>query len=193
MWERLAQLGKKHSVKRVLVESNFGGLAVWEQVGKPFFQAAGHPVTFEGIRTGGMRKELRIIDTLAPVVQTHRLIVDRRIIEEDAEIFNDAEDDAAASYSFIYQFTRITEVKGSIRHDDKLDTVALGVQFFQEQAAQDQQVQHEKRRHEYALAALEDSQGYSLLNANRMALGMTLEQARLAAASDTTGSNWLDR
>jgi hypothetical protein len=192
LWMELALLAKRMKVKRVLVESNFGGLAVWEQAGKPFFQKAGYPVAFEGIRTGGTYKDDRIVNTLAPVVQVHSLIIDRRVIEEDAQIITEAEDEREVAYSFMYQYTRLTSAKGSLRHYDRLDVVSLGIEFFQGQAAQDQEVKASERYAEWLHAQVEDSNGRALMNATRLAMGMTLEQAKRAAAGDVTGVNWLN-
>jgi len=192
LWMELANLAKAMKVKRVLVESNFGGLAVWEQAGKPFFTKVGYPVTFEGIRTGGTYKDLRIVDTLAPVVQVHSLIVDRRVIEDDAKIITEAEEETDCAYSFIYQYTRLTQAKGSLRHYDRLDVVSLGVQFFQDQTAQDQQVRAAERQTEWILAQVQSESGQVVMSAQRLAMGMTLEQARIAAASDVSGANWLN-
>ena len=192
LWMELALLAKRMKVKRVLVESNFGGLAVWEQAGKPFFQKAGYPVAFEGIRTGGTYKDDRIVNTLAPVVQVHSLIIDRRVIEEDAQIITEAEDEREVAYSFMYQYTRLTSAKGSLRHYDRLDVVSLGIEFFQGQAAQDQEVKASERYAEWLHAQVEDSNGRALMDATRLAMGMTLEQAKRAAAGDVTGVNWLN-
>jgi len=192
LWMDLAMLAKRMQAKRVLVESNFGGLAVWEQAGKPFFQRAGYPMAFEGIRTSGTYKDLRIIDTLAPVVQLHSLIVDRRIIEDDAKIITEAEDESDCAYSFIYQYSRLTDARGSLRHYDRLDVVALGVEFFQGQVAQDQERSASIRYNEWLAAQVEDSAGYAVMNATRLAMGMSLEQAKRAAASDNSGGGWLD-
>lgn len=192
LWMELALLAKKMKVKRVLVESNFGGLAVWEQAGKPYFARAGYPVAFEGIRTGGTYKDDRIINTLAPVVQLHSLIIDRRLIEEDAKIITESEEEREVAYSFIFQYTRLTSAKGSLRHYDRIDVVSLGIEFFQNQAAQDQQVKASERHAEWLHAQVEDFNGKALMDATRLAMGMTLEQARRAAAGDLSGANWLD-
>jgi hypothetical protein len=189
----LALLAKKMKVKRVLVESNFGGLAVWEQAGKPYFARTGYPVAFEGIRTGGTYKDDRLVNTLAPVVQLHSLIVDRRLIEEDAKIITESEEEREVAYSFIFQYTRLTSAKGSLRHYDRIDVVSLGIEFFQNQAAQDQQVKASERHAEWLHAQTEDANGRALMDATRLAMGMTLEQAKRAAAGDVSGANWLSR
>ena len=185
----LALLAKKHYVNGVVIESNFGGLEVWAQALKPFFSRVGHPVTFEQYRSN-VQKERRIIDTLAPVVQTHRVIIDRRVIEKDNQIAEDAKEESDICYSLFYQYTRITYDKGCLLHDDRLDVFAMGVQWFQEQAAQRQEQVSEARKLELLEAELADEHGHILLSVDRLAMGMTLEQARKADAGASSGS-WM--
>ena len=181
LWKRLAGLAKSHKVNEILVETNFGGVEVYAQLLKPFLTAAGHSTTVTPIRSN-KQKELRIIDTLAPVMQTHRMIVDQRVIETDAEILKNAKDERDTSYSVFYQMTRLTYDRGSLLHDDRLDAWAMAVQYFQEQAAQNQQLMSEARKTELLMAELEDWNGSVILTPQRLAMGMTLEQARQAGS-----------
>lgn len=189
----LALLAKKHYVNGAIIESNFGGLEVWAQALKPFFSRIGHPVTFEPFRSN-TKKEVRIIDTLAPVVQTHKVIIDRRVIEKDNEIAENALEENDVCYSLFYQYTRINYERGCLIHDDRLDVFAMAVQWFQEQAAQRQDQISETRRLELLEAEIGDENGYMLMNIDRLALGMTLEQARKAEASTgISRGSWLSQ
>ena len=62
------------------------------------------------------RKEERIIDTLEPVMATHRLVVDESVARDQA---------------FIYQLTHITRERASLKHDDRVDALAGAVSYFQ--------------------------------------------------------------
>lgn len=42
------------------------------------------------------------------------------------------------SKMLIYQMTRITQTKGCLKHDDRLDALAMGVKYFTEQMARDE-------------------------------------------------------
>jgi hypothetical protein len=77
------------------------------------------------------QKELRIIDTLEPVITGHRLIVDQKIIERDFESAKDVK------YSLFYQMTRVTKDRGSLIHDDRLDALAMAVSYWTEHMARD--------------------------------------------------------
>lgn len=187
----IALTAKKFNVKGAVVETNFGGLEVWAQALKPFFKKVDHPVTFEPFRSN-VRKETRIIDTLAPVVQTHKFIVDRRVIEADNAMVESAVEDDEIFYSLFYQYSRITYDKGCLVHDDKLDAVSIGVQWFQEQAAQIQEQVSEARRLEMLMAGIEDDNGRTLMSIDRLAMGMTLEQARRADARSGGHGSWMN-
>ena len=184
-WRELASIAKKHGVNEILVESNFGGLEIYKQVLSPYLVKAGAQCRIEPIRSN-QRKELRIIDTLAPLLQTHRIVVDRRVIERDAEILK-AADEKAAAYSLMVQMTRLTHDRGALLHDDRLDAWSMALAWFQEQAAQDQLEQQSARHGEWLEAMLEDEMGNCLMTVDRQALGLTVQQARSAAG----GASWI--
>jgi hypothetical protein len=139
-----------------------------------------------------MRKEVRIIDTLAPVLQTHRMVIDRRVIEADYKVVQSATTDRELSYSVFYQMSRLTQERGALFHDDRLDCWAMAVAWFQEQSALDQKIQHEDRRMEILLASFEDEMGNVLMTPDRLALGLTIEQARKADAG-AAGASFVSR
>ena len=186
-----ALIAKKHGVNEILVESNFGGVEVYAQILKPYLTKAEAACRVEPIRSN-KQKELRIIDTLAPVLQTHRFAVDRRVVEADADLVKNAKDDKDVSYSLFYQLTRLTHDRGSLLHDDRLDAVAMAVQWFQEQAAQNQFVRAQDRMSEMIAATVADENGWMLMSPDRQAFGMTLEQAKRAEAmTKGSGHSWI--
>ena len=185
LWTKIASLAKKHHVNEILVETNFGGLEIYSQLLKPYLVKAEAQCRIEPIRSN-QRKELRIIDTLAPVMQTHRMIVDRRVVEADAELLKRAVEEKDSSYSVFYQLTRLTHDRGSLIHDDRLDAWAMCIQWLQEQAAQNQYEQKSIRTTELLNAMFEDDMGHVVMDATRMAMGMSLEQAKMADAGNAT-------
>ena len=188
LWKHLAELARDHDVKQIIVETNFGGLEVYSQILKKYLIDAGAECNVEGIRSN-QRKELRIIDTLAPVLQTHRMIVDRRVIEKDADLLKRAVEEKDASYSLIHQMTRLTHSRGCLLHDDRIDAWAMCVQWFQEQAAQNQLTRKTERTTELLEAMFADEMGHCTMNAQRMAMGMTLEQAQYSDGGG--GASWI--
>ena len=190
-WTKLARIAKRHHVNEILVESNFGGLSIYEQILKRYLIKEGAECRVEGIRSN-TRKELRIIDTLAPVMQTHRLIVDRRVIEEDNKVVRAAKDERGTSYSLFYQMSRITHTKNSLLHDDRLDVLGMAIGWFVEQAAQSQKIRFNDRQAELIAATVADEDGWMLLNPTRQAMGMTIEQAKRAEVMDGgRGGSWI--
>ena len=93
---KLAGIAKKWGVNEIAVESNFGGLEIYKQVLMPYLRKVGAECRVEAIRSN-QRKELRIIDTLAPVMQTHRVAIARHVIEADADLLKNAKDDRDVS------------------------------------------------------------------------------------------------
>jgi hypothetical protein len=122
----LAILGATHKVNYVVVEANFGD-GMFTQLLKPAF-ARVHPVTVEEVKHS-IQKERRICDTLEPVLNQHRLIVDRKVIEVDAQ--------APQVNQLMYQLTRITREKGALVHDDRLDALSIAVSYWVEHMARD--------------------------------------------------------
>lgn len=85
-----------------------------------------YPCAMEEIRHN-TQKELRIIDTLEPVMNQHRLIVDKQVIRDDTESVKIYPLETQQRYSLFYQMTRITRDRGSLEHDDRLDCLAMAV------------------------------------------------------------------
>lgn len=85
-----------------------------------------YPCAVEEIRHN-TQKERRIIDTLEPVMNQHRLIVDKQVIKEDRESVLIYPLEKQQQYSLFYQLTRITKDRGCLAHDDRLDCLAIAV------------------------------------------------------------------
>lgn len=126
----LANIAKRHQVKLIVIESNFGD-GMFAQLMKPVL-ARIYPCTIEEVRSQG-QKELRILDTLEPVMASHRLVIDPKVIEED---FRTTQDDP--KYGLFYQLTRLTKDRQSLAKDDRLDALALAVAYWTEAMARDQ-------------------------------------------------------
>lgn len=127
--QELALIAKQHQVKLIQVESNFGD-GMFTELLKPVL-GKHYPCTVEEVRATG-QKELRIIETLEPVMSGHRLVVDQKLIEKD---YRTAETDI--KYSLFYQMTRVTKDRGSLKHDDRLDAVEGAVRYWTKSMARD--------------------------------------------------------
>ena len=127
--EALAKKAKQWKVQTVVFESNFGD-GMFGKVFSPVLLKY-HPAQLEEIRARGM-KELRICDTLEPVLASHRLVIHDDVIRQDYQTARDSDGKHDVRYSLFYQLTRITRERGALAHDDRLDALALGVEFLRE-------------------------------------------------------------
>jgi hypothetical protein len=125
----LAVIAKTHSVNEVIIESNFGD-GMFTALFKPVV-AKIHPVTCEEVKHS-VQKERRICDTLEPLMNQHRLIVDRKVIEED---YRGTESDPRRGV--FHQMTRITREKGALRFDDRIDALAIAAAYWVEHMSRD--------------------------------------------------------
>jgi len=116
------------------VESNFGD-GMFTQLLKPILGKI-YRCTIEEVRHS-VQKERRICDTLEPVMNSHRLCIDKRVIEKDYESTRHLPPEKALRYQMMYQMSRVTRQKGALAHDDRLDVLAIAVNYWTEQMAQD--------------------------------------------------------
>jgi hypothetical protein len=116
--------------KTCLIESNFGDGAIMELLKKHAIEMK-VGMNFEETRAT-TRKEDRIIDTLEPVLNQHRLVIDQRLITWDYQSNNDMAPEERLPRMLMYQLTRMCREKGAVKHDDRVDALALGVKYFQD-------------------------------------------------------------
>lgn len=140
----LSKLAMKHRVNQIDVEKNFGFGAfasAWRPILLNTYKEAGSNKcpAIEDVWESG-QKELRIIDTLEPVMARHRLIVHEDIIDYDVESTTKYPIDQRESYKLFHQFAKISREKGSLVHDDSIDAVAGTVRYWIEMLAVDEKV-----------------------------------------------------
>ena len=119
--DKLASVAQEQKVNQIVIESNFGD-GMFTQLLKPVVSRV-YPVSMEEVRHN-VQKEKRIIDTLEPVMNQHRLVIDEKLIKEDFE--------AELPKQLFYQMTRLTRLKGALNHDDRLDALSIGVNYWVE-------------------------------------------------------------
>ena len=167
---------KKYNVTKLVVETNFGDGLVAELF-KKHLQQTQQAIDVEEVRAN-VRKEERIIDALEPILNQHRLVVDRSVIDWD---YNSNKDDAPEKrllYMLFYQMSRMCREKGAVRHDDRLDSLAQGVKYFTDaMSISAQEVIKQRKREDWndMLEAFIDDPQQAV---NHLALGLTLEQRR---------------
>lgn len=132
--EALAKIGRKWKVNEYVIEGNFGD-GMYLELFKPV-AARIHPAAVTEVKSKG-QKELRICDVLEPIMGSHRLIINAAAIVQDYQSASDKDGVRNPIYSLFYQMTRISRERGALAHDDRLDALAIGVQFFVESMAKD--------------------------------------------------------
>jgi len=170
----LAMRAKRWNVTQVVVESNFGD-GIFSHLLAPVMNRV-HPCGIEEIRVN-MQKERRICDVLGPVIQQHRLVVSGDVIRKD---YQEAERnvDGGHERSLMFQLSRITTERGALSKDDRIDALALAVQFWGEAAAQDQQRKASEREFEmwqHQMQMAGDETGASI---DALALGLPSKSIR---------------
>jgi hypothetical protein len=119
---------KRYNVSKLLIETNFGD-GIIAELFKKHLQQTKQAIDVEEVRAN-VRKEDRIIDSLEPVMNQHRLIIDRGLVEWDYNSNKDAPPEERILYMLFYQMSRMCREKGAVKHDDRLDSLAQGVKYF---------------------------------------------------------------
>ena len=181
---------RKYNVTKLVIETNFGDGIVAELFKKHLIQTK-QGIDVEEVRAT-VRKEQRIIDTLEPVLNQHRLVVDRSVIDWDYNSNKDAAPESRLLYMLFYQMSRMCREKGAVKHDDRLDCLSQGVQYFTDCMAISAQEQINTRKREEWLdilrSTIEDPQG----SANHLVLGLNKDQRELARGNPGNSvPNWV--
>ena len=142
---KLVKIAKEQKVKLILVEENFGA-GMFMELLKPYLLKE-YPCTLEGVRHT-VQKEKRIIDTLEPLMNQHRVIVSDKVVQDDYSSTQIHTPEMALRYQMFYQMSRITKDKGSLAHDDRLDVLAMACEYWNTQIARDADRAMEDRKDE---------------------------------------------
>lgn len=119
---KLATVAAKYNVKTVIVESNWGD-GMYAKLLMPHLSRIAGSVAVEEKASRG-QKELRIIETLEPLMAQHRLCFSKEV---------------AKNQVLGNQITRITRDKNSLRHDDQVEALAGAVAWFKDNMSLDSQ------------------------------------------------------
>ena len=157
----LALRAQRWKCTQVVSEANFGD-GMFMNLLQPVLNKV-YPCGIEEVRVN-IQKERRIVDTLAPVIQQHRMVISTEVVRRD---YREAERDAEKGHirSLMYSLSRITTERGALMADDRIDALALAVGFFIDQAAQDQHRMADQRKQEvfdWELDAFLDTTGESI-------------------------------
>lgn len=183
---------KKYNVTTLLVESNFGDGLVTELFKKHINQLK-LPITCEETRSNS-RKEDRIIDTLEPVLNQHRLVINKDVIDWDFHSNPEEAAEKRLEYMLFFQTSRMCREKFAVKHDDRIDSLSLGVKYFQDRFAISAHEQMKSRKREEWNDMLEGFLDDPQAMTNHLVLGMNKTQRDQAKGSGSKGiPTWVSR
>lgn len=140
----IATTAKEQNVNLILVEANFGQ-GMFSKLLQPHLVDIDYPCKIEE-QVARHMKEARIIDTLEPILNQHRLVMCETIIETDDKTVQGYPTDRRTNYRLFHQLTRMTREKGCLAQDDRLDALAGVVGHWVEAMGQSTQRAAEKAK-----------------------------------------------
>ena len=182
---------KKYGASKLVVETNFGD-GIVSELFKKHIQQTKQFIDIEEVRAN-VRKEDRIIDALEPVLNQHRLVVDRRVIEWDYNSNKDSAPESRLLYMLFYQMSRMCRMKGAVKHDDRLDCLAQGVKYYTDAMGISAQEAINARKNKEWEDILEDFLDSPQASANHLVFGMSLDQRKKARGIEDNNEvhNWI--
>ena len=182
---------KKYGASKLVVETNFGD-GIVSELFKKHIQQTKQFIDIEEVRAN-VRKEDRIIDALEPILNQHRLIVDRGVIEWDYSSNKDSPSESRLLYMLFYQMSRMCRMKGAVKHDDRLDCLAQGVKYYTDAMGISAQEAINIRKQKEWEDILEDFLDSPQASANHLVFGMSLDQRKQAREQEDNNEvhNWV--
>ena len=169
---------KKYNARTLVVETNFGD-GIVSELFKKHIQNTKQSIYIDEVRAN-VRKEDRIIDSLEPVLNQHRLVVDRSVIDWDYSSNKDSAPESRLLYMLFYQMSRMCRMKFAVKHDDRLDCLAQGVKYFTDALSISAESQIKMRKDEEFLDMLESFIDNPQQATNHLVLGMNKDQRQQA-------------
>ena len=159
---KLVQIAKKHKVKKLLIEENFGQ-GMFNELLKPYLIKE-YPCTIESIRQQS-NKHRRILDTLEPLMAQHRLVVCPTVIRKDYDETNALyPQETALRYQLFYQISRLQKGVHTLAQDDRIDALQMSCYYWVQQLAKDQDLAYQHRKEDKFRMELEKYFGSPSLN-----------------------------
>ena len=169
----IIRFSKRYNATKLVIETNFGDGMFTELLKRHAIDENLH-ADLEEVRAT-TRKEERIIDTLEPVMNQHKLIVDPKVFEWDYKSNPDQPPEKRLEYMLMYQMSRMCKDKGAVRHDDRVDCLALGVKYFTDAVALSAQEAIDTRKEEERKAMYQAFLDHPTLATDALALGRSFK------------------
>ena len=111
--QHICKLAMKYKATSIRVESNFGDGAVAALL-RPIAYKMINGCAVDEYRVSG-QKERRMLDNLEPVTTNHRLVFNARAIRDEETQ---------------KQITRLTDMRGALKHDDRVDVLSAACEYW---------------------------------------------------------------
>jgi hypothetical protein len=136
----IAQIAVDANVPLIRVEANFGD-GMFSRLLETHLRQAGFKGAVEDHKVTGM-KEARIIGTLQPVMQNHRLVVATNVVQADLDEVRQSGKRTVGRFSYLeysglYQLTHMANQRGALRKDDRIDVLSNAVNYWLDYMALD--------------------------------------------------------
>ena len=118
----------------------------------------------------------------------HKLIIDPKVWEYDYSSNPDAAPEKRLEYMLGYQMSRMCRDKGAVKHDDRVDALAQGVQYYVDAVAQSAFKAQAMRKHEEWKAMVNAFEAEPQLATDALVLGHSFKQ--LTSRVDTGVWEW---
>jgi len=105
----------------------------------------------------------------------HKLIVDPKVFQWDYKSNPDQPPEKRLEYMLMYQMSRMCKDKGAVRHDDRVDCLALGVKYFTDAVALSAQEAIDTRKEEERKAMYQAFLDHPTLATDALALGRSFK------------------
>jgi hypothetical protein len=153
----LAKRAAHHGVNKVVCEENYGG-GMFTQLLRPHLtKFGGGSVDEEWNGWSRGMKEQRICDVLQPLLESHKVVFDRKVVTADLEVQAESE-----PYSLVYQMTRMKRERGCLPHEDRLEALSMACSYFVDRMNRDKDDAMKAHKAEAFDAELENFLAYVL-------------------------------
>lgn len=153
---RLIVLCIEQDVKELHVESNWGGSkkdSMWIDKIRGMLHARGLQIQVFPVHNTG-QKELRIIETLEPALNSHRIIIDEKVARDQV---------------LMTQLTRLQRERGCLKHDDRVEALAGAVAVLRDHLIMDPEKMMEEQ---------DEQERMELLKEFRQEIGISTKQSQ---------------
>ena len=149
-FDKLSAFVWKHSANEIGVEQNhgYGAFAkMWQPILLAYYlektgKVGAPKIIDDWVNT---QKEIRIAETLDPIMARHRLVFNHKIFEHDWNSVQDYPIDKRLIYTLTNQMNKLTLERGALIHDDRLDSLASAVRRFVESMAVNEKMRESQK------------------------------------------------